>query len=129
MTTNEPNNQPSPPTPPSPVAPAIVARRPFWMRVMGVKRRPGKRIKLGLTKWGMVLALFVVMVSGMAGFAEYSMQPAFCQSCHIMEPYYQAWHQSTHKNVPCVDCHFEPGLNNTIYGKFQASSQAVKYIT
>ena len=57
------------------------------------------------------------------------MQPDFCRSCHIMEPYYQAWHSSSHKNVPCTDCHFEPGLENTLYGKFQASSQAVKYIT
>jgi hypothetical protein len=57
------------------------------------------------------------------------MQPEFCQGCHIMEPYYRAWHESSHKNVPCVDCHFLPGLNNTLYGKFQASSQAVKYVT
>ena len=104
-------------------------RRPVWMRIFGIKRRPGKFIKLGLTKWGFVLAFFMTCMGGMAGFAEYSMQPDFCQSCHIMEPYYRAWHQSTHKNVPCVDCHFEPGITNTIYGKFQASSQAVKYIT
>jgi hypothetical protein len=46
-----------------------------------------------------------------------------------MEPYYQAWHSSTHKNVPCTDCHFEPGLQNTLKGKFEASSQAAKFIT
>jgi hypothetical protein len=37
--------------------------------------------------------------------------------------------RSTHKNVPCTDCHFEPGLQNTIKGKFEASSQAAKFIT
>jgi nitrate/TMAO reductase-like tetraheme cytochrome c subunit len=75
--------------------------------------------------------LLVVFGGGgtMAAFAEYSMQPDFCRSCHIMEPYYQAWHASSHKNVPCTDCHFEPGLENTIKGKFQASSQAAKFIT
>jgi nitrate/TMAO reductase-like tetraheme cytochrome c subunit len=99
------------------------------MRLAGIKRRPGKRLKWGLTRWGMFLTLFLLLMGGMAGFAEYSMQPDFCRSCHIMEPYYQAWHQSTHKNVPCTDCHFEPGMNNTVYGKFQASSQAVKYVT
>jgi nitrate/TMAO reductase-like tetraheme cytochrome c subunit len=99
------------------------------MRFLGIKRRPGKRIGFGLTRWGMFLTLFFVIMGGMAGFAEYSMQPDFCRSCHIMEPYYQAWHTSTHKNVPCTDCHFEPGVNKTIYGKFQASSQAIKYIT
>lgn len=121
MSTNEPNATPSP-------APDAV-RRPLLMRLFGVKRRPGKRLKWGLTRWGMFLAVGFIMMCGMAGFAEYSMQPEFCQSCHIMEPYYQAWHQSTHKNVPCTDCHFLPGLNNTFYGKFQASSQAVKYVT
>jgi nitrate/TMAO reductase-like tetraheme cytochrome c subunit len=77
----------------------------------------------------MFLLVVVVGLGGMAGFAEYSMQPEFCQGCHIMQPYYKAWHESSHKGVPCVDCHFLPGLNNTLYGKFQASSQAVKYIT
>jgi hypothetical protein len=46
-----------------------------------------------------------------------------------MEPYYQAWHESTHKNVPCADCHFEPGFRNTVWGKIQASNQAVAYFT
>ena len=114
---------------PTPPADAGKTRRSLWMRIFGVKRRPGKFIRIGLTKWGFVLVLALVVMCGMAGFAEYSMQPEFCQSCHIMEPYYQAWHSSKHKDVPCVDCHFEPGLNNTIYGKFQASSQAVKYVT
>lgn len=107
----------------------VTRKRSLLGRLLGVKRRPGKRLPVGLTKWGWVLVVLVVGGVGSAGFAEYSMQPAFCQSCHIMEPYYQAWHSSTHKNVPCVDCHFEPGLKNTMYGKFQASSQAVKYLT
>jgi nitrate/TMAO reductase-like tetraheme cytochrome c subunit len=57
------------------------------------------------------------------------MQPDFCRSCHIMEPYYTAWHESTHNDVPCADCHFEPGWEKTLRGKFEASSQAVKYLT
>ena len=107
----------------------VTAPLPRWQRLLGIRRRPGRRIPIKLTRWGMVLVVGLCGMIGMAAFGEYSMQPEFCQSCHIMEPYYQAWHQSTHKNVPCVDCHFLPGLGNTIYGKFQASSQAVKYIT
>lgn len=99
------------------------------MKVLGLRRRQGKYFKLIPNKWGWALIAFVVFVGGSAGFAEYSMKPDFCRSCHLMEPYYQAWHQSTHKNVACTDCHFEPGLENTIKGKFQASNQAVKYIT
>jgi nitrate/TMAO reductase-like tetraheme cytochrome c subunit len=98
--------------------------------VLGVRRRaPGGWMPVVLTPWGWVLLALVIMGAGTAGFAEYSMQPDFCRSCHIMEPYYAAWHSSTHKNVPCADCHFEPGLQNTLKGKWEASSQAVKYIT
>ena len=120
-------NETSQPGEPLPSAPA--AKRKLWMRLLGVKRRPGRRFKWGLTRWGMFLAVMFFMVCGMAAFGEYSMQPAFCRSCHIMQPYYQAWHTSTHKDVPCTDCHFEPGVQKTLYGKFQASAQAVKYIT
>lgn len=103
-------------------------KRPWWQRLLGVRRRQG-RFPVALTRWGWCLLAFVALGGAMGGFAEYSMQPDFCRSCHLMEPYYQAWHQSTHKNVPCADCHFEPGLMNTIKGKWQASAQAVKFIT
>ena len=93
-----------------PVEPAAKPKLPLWLRLLGIKRRSGKRIPIGLSRWGFVLATFIVLVGGSAGFAEYSMQPDFCRSCHLMEPYYQAWHSSTHKNVACTKCHFEPGL-------------------
>ncbi|MBL4702875.1 NapC/NirT family cytochrome c [bacterium AH-315-I18] len=109
--------------------PKTQATRPKWQRLLGIRRRPGCRIPITLTLWGVVLLGGICGVVGMIGFVEYSMQPDFCRSCHIMEPYYQAWHQSSHNKISCVKCHFEPGLANTIYGKFQASSQAVKYIT
>lgn len=108
---------------------AATPSRPWWMKLIGLRRREGKYVKLVPSAWGWVLILLIAGVAGAAGFAEYSMQPEFCRSCHLMEPYFQAWHSSTHKNVPCADCHFEPGLKNTLKGKWQASSQAVKYIT
>lgn len=104
-------------------------RRRGWMRWIGLRRREGKRLRYLPSRWGWVLLVLIGLGAGSAGFVEYSMQPDFCRSCHIMEPYYQAWHESTHKDVPCVDCHFEPGLENTLRGKWEASSQAAKYIT
>ncbi len=109
-------------------------KSPLWMRVLGIRKRGTdvKRLKLvryAPSFWGWCILGFVVFIGGGAAFAEYSMQPDFCRSCHIMEPYYQAWHTSTHKDVACTLCHFEPGLQNTLRGKFEASNQAVKYIT
>lgn len=120
-------NSDSPTHTSAPAAPA--PRRNWLMRLLGVRRRKGRWLKYVPTRWGWLIIVLVVGIAGSAGFAEYSMQPDFCRSCHIMEPYYQAWHDSTHKDVPCADCHFEPGWRNTLHGKFQASSQAAKYIT
>jgi nitrate/TMAO reductase-like tetraheme cytochrome c subunit len=102
---------------------------PRWWRWIGLRRRPGKRFAVVPTFWGWLVLVGFVGFLGTVGFAEYSMQPDFCRSCHLMEPYYQAWHNSTHRDVPCGDCHFEPGWQHTIKGKWEASSQAVKYIT
>lgn len=129
---SEPTNQPTTPEPdPKPETPAIptIAPRSRWLKFFGLKRRQGKYFKFRPTIWGYVLLFGFVGIIGMSALAEYSMQPSFCQTCHLMEPYYKAWHESAHKNVACVECHFEPGLKNTLYGKWQASSQAIKYIT
>ena len=60
---------------------------------------------------------------------EVTTRPEFCRSCHIMEPYFDSWANSSHANVPCVDCHYEPGLLETFEGKFKALSQLAKYVT
>lgn len=102
---------------------------PAWWRLLGLRRSQRRYVPFGLTLWGKIAYPAVILVGGGLGFVEYSMQPDFCRSCHIMEPYYQAWHESSHRDVPCGDCHFEPGFENTLKGKWQASSQAVSYIT
>ncbi len=104
-----------------------------WLKWVGLRRRAAPKrltfIPVVPNRFGWVLIVLLMFGGGAVAFAEYSMQPDFCRSCHIMEPYYTAWHQSKHRNVPCADCHFEPGFRNTLKGKWQASSQAVKYIT
>ncbi|MHC5211102.1 MAG: NapC/NirT family cytochrome c [Planctomycetota bacterium] len=73
----------------------------------------------------------MVSIGGGATFValEVTTQPEFCTSCHIMEPYYESWKHSSHGNVSCVDCHYEPGLLETFEGKFKALSQLAKYAT
>jgi nitrate/TMAO reductase-like tetraheme cytochrome c subunit len=75
-----------------------------------------------------ILAVILVTV-GAVGFIEYSAQPGFCDNCHIMEPYYVSWQQSSHKDVPCIQCHYAPGIKAEAMGKFQAANQVVKYVT
>ena len=51
-----------------------------------------------------ILGVIVATISAV-GFIEYSAQPGFCDNCHIMEPYYDSWQLSSHKDVPCIQCH------------------------
>jgi nitrate/TMAO reductase-like tetraheme cytochrome c subunit len=78
-----------------------------------------------------ILGLFgvSVMALGMYGSVHYTAQPEFCNSCHIMEPYYDSWVSSSHADVACIDCHYEPGSIETLEGKFKALSQLAKYVT
>jgi len=74
-------------------------------------------------------ACFVVLIILFISFLQFSTSPYFCNSCHIMEPYYKAWKTSKHSNVPCVDCHYPPGFREELKGKFQAATQVVKWLT
>lgn len=95
------------------------------------------RVKRGLRRFAIplrvlvqlaVLAVIFVAVSGVA-FIEYSAQPVFCTNCHIMRPYYESWATSSHNDVPCIKCHYAPGIKAEAMGKVQAANQVVKYIT
>jgi len=46
-----------------------------------------------------------------------------------MEPYYQSWLNSSHNMVPCIKCHYAPGIKAEAMGKVQAANQVVKYVT
>ncbi len=72
-----------------------------------------------------------VVVGGAAlvGLWEASTSPLLCNSCHIMKPYVAAWKASKHRNVTCVQCHYPPGFRDTIWVKYQAVSQVVKWAT
>ncbi len=64
-----------------------------------------------------------------AGLWEFSSSPMFCNSCHLMRPYVAAWKASPHKNVACVQCHYPPGFRDTLWVKYQAMTQVVKWAT
>ena len=60
---------------------------------------------------------------------SFTSSPRFCLTCHFMQPYYDSWTKSKHKDVTCTDCHFEPGLKSLMKGKFLGLAQVVKYVT
>lgn len=71
----------------------------------------------------------IAFVVAAAAFVRVSESPRFCYTCHIMRPYYKAWEESTHKDVPCLECHYPPGVKSHVESKLRAASQVVQYIT
>ncbi len=88
-----------------------------------------KRRKLLIISVQAAVVFAVLGVAGTVGFLEYSAQPGFCNNCHNMEPYYQSWLTSSHNMVPCIQCHYAPGIKAEAMGKVQAANQVVKYVT
>ena len=74
---------------------------------------------------GMVFLLLLMTASA----AWYTSRPEFCRSCHIMEPYFVSWQESSHKDVACVKCHFAPGALEKARGKMLGLVQLAKYVT
>ena len=75
-----------------------------------------------------ILAVILLVVTTV-GFIEYSGRPSFCKTCHIMQPYYDSWASSSHRDVACIKCHYAPGIRAEAMGKLAAANQVVKYIT
>lgn len=97
---------------------------------MAVRRRFAERFSRPLKILIQVGVLGVILMAvGTVGFVEYSAQPSFCTNCHLMQPYYDSWASSTHNQVPCIKCHYAPGIKAEAMGKFQAANQVVKYVT
>ncbi|MBZ0251746.1 MAG: NapC/NirT family cytochrome c [Candidatus Methylomirabilis sp.] len=81
--------------------------------------------------WTALLVAVVALLGygGMEGTFYYTNQPQFCASCHIMDPYYDSWKESTHAEAAtCVQCHYAPHEADTIRGKMHGVRQAVQYV-
>jgi len=76
------------------------------------------------------LSVKIFLVVGIAALfsivsIELTSLPAFCNSCHIMKPYYDNWKTSSHSEVTCLKCHLQPGLAGLIKGKINGLAQSV----
>lgn len=81
-----------------------------------------------------IVIVLIVMVSGTVLVTEKALDitenPAFCgKNCHIMRPYFDSWLTSSHNDVRCVECHYEPGLIGHVKGKINGLIQFYSYET
>lgn len=74
--------------------------------------------------------IFIIGVITIQKTLEITEDPSFCgKNCHIMRPYYNSWKTSSHNDVRCVECHYEPGLVGHIKGKINGLMQLYSYQT
>lgn len=81
-----------------------------------------------------IIIVMVILFSTVAIASEKMLEitenPSFCgKNCHIMRPYFDSWRTSSHNDVICVDCHYEPGLVGHVKGKIGGLIQFYNYQT
>lgn len=76
-----------------------------------------------LRKW--TLAIIVGFLAFTITSIEVTSRSWFCNSCHIMKPYYHSWTQDPHRDVECVQCHIPPGGASKIHAKLDGLAQVV----
>ncbi len=74
---------------------------------------------------GVVILLFIFLS---VAAVIYTGRTEFCNSCHLMKPYYKAWKESPHKMVHCLDCHYEPNWRSHFIGKINGLAQVLDYV-
>ncbi len=84
------------------------------------------RITIAGYTLGLIVGLGLVLTYGAM---EVSSTPAFCGTCHVMEPYYESWKTSSHADIACVDCHIPPGVTAELRKKYEALSMVARYFT
>ena len=75
-----------------------------------------------------ILLFAAIAMAFASGLIVVSEQPGFCNSCHIMNTYYDSWKVSSHGEVNCLDCHLQPGFIGHVKGKIDGLAQAVSCI-
>jgi hypothetical protein len=85
----------------------------------------GRRVRVPLIHrllplWVLLAVGTPVVLFGGGAAAVATSQPVFCTSCHEMDLHYATWRQSSHRDVPCEECHVMPGMVSMFKSKLAA---------
>jgi nitrate/TMAO reductase-like tetraheme cytochrome c subunit len=88
---------------------------------MAIRMSP--KWKKRAVRWG--IGGGIAFVVGSVLTVEATSKSWFCNSCHVMEPFYDSWKTSAHDDVECVKCHITPGAQNFLSAKLNGLGQVV----
>ena len=67
---------------------------------------------------------FIIVGTASYRGVAYMDTPNFCgQTCHVMQPEWNAYHVSTHSSVACTECHVAPGVPGYLHAKLNGTRQ------
>ncbi|WP_371373075.1 cytochrome c3 family protein [Sporomusa aerivorans] len=96
------------------------------MNLMTVLRGKEKLTGRHVVLFGIILLFFLIFTGWSVA---YTSQSQFCGTCHEMEPMYQTWQTSTHRNVDCEDCHTKPGVSGVVNAKAKGLKELYLHVT
>jgi nitrate/TMAO reductase-like tetraheme cytochrome c subunit len=91
---------------------------------------PPLRSRAGL----LILALLLLgigsaMTVGGVVAVQWTETSDFCGRCHTMGPELKAYAMSPHREVPCAECHVEPGIRGWVKAKINGTKQLFQVLT
>jgi len=86
------------------------------------KRSTQKKVLISL-----VVLVALVLIAGVG--MHYTSQPYFCNTCHEISPNVASWQVSPHDNVPCLNCHANPGTVGYVSRKLKGLGEVYLHFT
>ena len=73
--------------------------------------------------------IILTLITGSNQAYGYWSSPSFCRSCHTMEPHYESWEASPHREIPCMQCHLGERFDGELHSKWVAIKQLTSAVT
>ncbi len=79
--------------------------------------------------WVKTLGLLLAVTLFIYAFSYLTAMPSLCKSCHVIEPFYNSWFNSTHSNITCVACHRKGSWGAQLVYRLSTVRSLVKYLS
>jgi nitrate/TMAO reductase-like tetraheme cytochrome c subunit len=97
----------------------------FWIDFFKEAKRGTQTHLKGIKIFLLFSIVAFIIISGVV--LKFTESSTFCGLCHQMNAYMESWRASSHRQVSCTKCHYEPGLLNHLKGKWVDGQVSLAY--